>query len=331
MSDKIDFQEALKGLSTTLRKAKDGELYVALTSDLELTVQIGETDDLVRVLHPTSVMTLLERLNAEIRVPSIGDRVIGSSSSVWYTTAISHSVPRICKKKPKPEYRNLEIGEPVMPGDRLFNRHGESLGKAYNHYRRGTANVQGHSGPLYAREAWNRDEYASQQKEWVEFHNLKVGDTVKVCCKAVDSRDGWNNTWISVMDDAVGQECQVTEINHNIRLKIPDEGSLGFPFYVLQVVTKPEIAGISPHTIVLDDPKNPELKYREFRTPQEVLSWVREHGHIVVKDNGDWCSVLGATKVDKTEFQPDGVSTRDYVYTWKSVINGTPFGVAELA
>lgn len=41
--------------------------------------------------------------------------------------------------------------------------------------------------------------------------------------------------------------------------------------------------------------------------------------------------LVGATKVDKTEFQPDGVSTRDYVYTWKSAINGTPFGVAELA
>ncbi len=152
MSDvSVDFQEALKGLSTTLRKAKDGELYVALTSDFGLTVQIGETDDLVRVLHPTSVMTLLERLNAEIRIPVVGDRVIGLDT--WYDAAINHSVPRICKKKPKPEYRNLEIGEPVMPGDRLFNRRGESLGKAYNHYRRGTANVQGHSGPLYAPEA----------------------------------------------------------------------------------------------------------------------------------------------------------------------------------
>lgn len=331
MSDKIDFQEALKGLSTTLRKAKDGELYVALTSDLGLTVQIGETDDSVRVLHPTSVTTLLERLDAEIRIPVVGDRVIGSS--VWYTAAMPHSVPRICKKKPKPEYRKLEIGEPVMPGDRLFNLHGESLGVAYSHYRRGKrfANVQGHPGPLYSRESWNKDEYASQQKEWVEFHNLKIGDTVKVCCAAKNFQDGWGNTWESVMDDAVGQELQVTEINRNIRLKIPDEGSLGFPFYVLQVVTKPEIAGISPHIIVLDDPKQPELKYREFRTPQEVLSWVREHGHIVVNSNGDWKTVVGATKVDKMEFQPEGVSTRDYVYTWKSAINGTPFGFAELA
>lgn len=313
MSEKVDLKEVLEGLDTDLRKSRDGEIHVYLTSAFEPQLSCGKSDVEVRVLTLEASKTLLERLNAEIRVPCRQEVVWGNNG--WCTTPISHVHPRICKKKPEPEYRVLEPGEPAMPGDILFSSADDNLGECSNHYKHRFPNTQNNSCSRYKRKPWTKEEYLKRQAEWVKFHNLKVGDTVKVCCAALDSQDGWGNTWEHPMTGLIDETTMVTEINHNIKLFIPeDRSSLGFPFYVLQVVKKPE-------------PVKP--KYREFRTPQEVLAWVQEHGQIVVNDRGHWSTVTRASVSGDGQLYMAGVYGVGPISSLKSLKDGTPFGVPE--
>ncbi len=317
MSEKVDLKKVLDGLGTELRKSGDGEIYVYLNSVFEPQLSCGKSDVDVRVLTPEASKTLLERLNAEIRVPCRQEVVWGNNG--WYTTVISHANPRICKKKPEPEYRVLEPGEPAMPGDILFSPAQDNLGDCSNHYKHAYPNFQNNSCSKYKRKPWTKEEYLKRQAEWVEFHNLKPGDMVKVCCKASYLRDGWHTAWMKEMTAAVGKEYKVTGISYEslltgIQLDLPDGEKMYFPFYVLQVVKNPE-------------PVKP--KYREFRTPQEVLAWVQEHGQIVINDKGDWSTVLRASDGGDGQLFMAGVYGLGQKESLKSHKDGTPFGVPE--
>ncbi len=324
MSKEVNVKEVLKGLSTNVQKAKDGEIYAWMDSAFELQIGVGKSDVEVWVLTPTASKTLLERLNAELRVPEKGDRIYGSDG--WYIASISYYGSRICEKKPEPvvpEIRFLEPGEPVMPGDRLHSGNGDDIGEAYNHYKNERPRFQNSAKTDYSRKPWTEEEYRKRQAAWVKFHDLKPGDTVKVCCKAVGYQDGWQNSWVSEMDGTVGQEVRVIGVSCDILMKGTDGFSYGYPFYVLQVTTGP--APMPVEKIMHSrEPVKPE--FREFRTTQEVLTWVQEHGQIVIRENGDWSTVVRCEKSGSgIYFTPADLDVG--LESWKSAKDGTPFGV----
>lgn len=324
MSEKVDLKKVLEGLDTECRRSGDGEIHVYLNFAFEPQLFCGKSDVDVRVLTPDASKMLLERLNAEIRVPCRHEVIWGNNG--WYTTTISHSKPRICKKKPEPEFRVLEPGEPAMPGDILFSSADDNLGECSNHYRNRFPGYQNDRRSKYKRKPWTKEEYLKRQAEWVEFYNLKPGDTVKVCCKAKDGQDGWEEFWCEEMYEAVGKVFRVKDIQTGGIQSVGDKYL--YPFYVLQVVKKPEPVKPVEKIMASREPVKP--KYREFRTPQEVLSWVQEHGQIVVKENGDWTTIIRCEKgTSGLYLTPAVLEYTDTWNHWKSAKDGTPFGVPE--
>ena len=319
MSKKVNIREILEGLITTTRKADRNEICVYTNSKFEPELHVGVRDVDTRVLTEDASETLLERLNAELRVPCKGDRVLLEDGK-WTTATYDYVLHAICEKAKKPEYRKLEPGEPAMPGDRLMDSAGNDMGIAENHYKHPHNQlVQDTRQSMYARTPWTPEEYLQRQAEWVEFHNLKPGDTVKVCCKAGDRQDGWQDGFVDEMEVAIGKEFPVYGIrDFGIQVTAPREifDKCNFPFYVLQVVKKPV-------------PVKPEHKYREFRTPQEVLAWVQEHGQIVVNDNGTWGSITGCSISGDNQLYIPGCFTYGYYKNGKSLKDGTTFGVPE--
>ena len=341
MSAKVNIREILEGLDTTTRKADRNEICVYTTSKFEPELYVGVRDVETRVLTADASETLLERLNAELRVPCKGDRVLLEDGK-WTTATYDYVLHAICEKAKKPEYRKLEPGEPAMPGDRLMDSAGNDMGIAENHYKHPHNQlVQDTRQSMYARTPWTPEEYLQRQAEWVEFHNLKPGDTVKVCCKAKSKQDGWENSWLrKYMNGAVGKELKVTDVfpASGVKISAPGEewDELEFPFYVLQVVKKP--TPVKPEPVkptpvkpepVKPTPVKPEPKYREFRTPQEVLAWVQEHGQIVVNDNGTWGSITGCSISGDNQLYIPGCFTYGYYKNGKSLKDGTTFGVPE--
>lgn len=81
-------------------------------------------------------------------------------------------------------------------------------------------------------------------KSYLERQNecgIKVGDKVKVIRKSEDYEDGWENTWETVMDDAVGNEYEVIGVHGINGITINFDLGLNFPYFVLsKVVEKPE-------------------------------------------------------------------------------------------
>jgi hypothetical protein len=227
---------------------------------------------------------------------------------------------------PESDYRPLLIGEPVMPGDIMETADGMCRLLALQHYKDLIPRVQEHNSVVkYLRYPWKEQEYLKKQEEWIEFHKLKKGDPVKVCCVAKHGQDGWENSWVpSCMTKDVGKTLFVshlpeTHLPYGIRLsrsaqRIDQPGDFAFqyPFYVLQVV-KPE-------------PKKPE--FRPFRTPQEVLDWVKEHGQILIREDGQWRTVLRAEPGLKSGVYISPPVPEPY-QGWKSVKTGAVFGIIE--
>jgi hypothetical protein len=228
------------------------------------------------------------------------------------------------KAKPRADagYRPLLIGEPVMPGDIIETTDGMCDLLAAQHYKDGSPKVQEHNSVVkYMRYPWTPDEYLERQKDWIDFHNLKKGDAVKVCCVAEDRQDGWENSWVpSYMTKDVGKTLFVSQLSepkllYGIRLSsswqdIGKPGDLAFqyPFYVLQVV------------------KKPEPKFREFRTLLEVLDWVKEHGQLIIREDGEWRTVNQAQSTPLGVYITPPVSEPE---KWKSVKTGAVFGIIE--
>lgn len=74
---------------------------------------------------------------------------------------------------------------------------------------------------------------------------FKVGDQVRVLRKAKSHARGWENSWVSNMDAAVGKIGRVTSLSgalHDVTVRVPgtggDEG-WGYPDFVLKLVPKP--------------------------------------------------------------------------------------------
>ena len=80
--------------------------------------------------------------------------------------------------------------------------------------------------------------YAKRQKA----AGFKVGDTVFVTRTAKDFEDGWCAVWVPPMDDAVGYEGKIIEINSALGciVFIPSQNICGyrFPYFVLEDLSK---------------------------------------------------------------------------------------------
>jgi hypothetical protein len=83
---------------------------------------------------------------------------------------------------------------------------------------------------------------------------IGVGDVVKILRKVEPYSLGWNVFWNSEMDDSVGKEFKVVDINRDgIRL----QNDFYYPFFALQFVKKAKpqvsISLNSEYTAVVDD------------------------------------------------------------------------------
>jgi hypothetical protein len=94
--------------------------------------------------------------------------------------------------------------------------------------------------------------------------NLKIGDKVKVLCKAEDFSNNWLLIWNEQMDSFVGQICKVTNNNSgkNIRrgvLLTNKNNSFYFPHFVLEKVVEETIVENTNNTQVPVVGKEPTI------------------------------------------------------------------------
>jgi len=81
--------------------------------------------------------------------------------------------------------------------------------------------------------------YQGWQKEWVAFHNVEIGDEVKVIANTVDYHLGWDNIWC--MDDQIGKKLTIIKIpDDSISLNNKVFGRFNYPFFCLEYIGKPE-------------------------------------------------------------------------------------------
>lgn len=84
--------------------------------------------------------------------------------------------------------------------------------------------------------------YAEKQQKWINKHNIKVGDKVRITRKAESRENGWNACWVSSMDKNVKKTGIITTIdNHKIsnigiRVYIDGHNECWYPYHVLEKV-----------------------------------------------------------------------------------------------
>ncbi len=106
-----------------------------------------------------------------------------------------------------------------------------------------------------------------EENKMVEF---KVGDRVRVV-KKVQQQNGWRNSWVFVMDDAIGNEYVIDNIDeHGVFFSVGYEDSihgLGFPTNSLELVYQEPVTA-KPETKTEIDPviKYQYLKGSDFYT-----------------------------------------------------------------
>jgi Mind bomb SH3 repeat domain len=71
---------------------------------------------------------------------------------------------------------------------------------------------------------------------------FKVGDSVRVLRRARTHEKGWENSWVSEMDKAVGKIGRVMHVSsifaHDVLVKVPGAGSWSYPNFALKRVVK---------------------------------------------------------------------------------------------
>jgi len=89
-------------------------------------------------------------------------------------------------------------------------------------------------------------DYAAAQREFVRFHDLKVGDKVKILRTSTQGELGWQAGWHPDMNDRVGETLPMRRITPDGIVVIGNGASWKYPFFVLEKikekVTSPEIA-----------------------------------------------------------------------------------------
>lgn len=68
---------------------------------------------------------------------------------------------------------------------------------------------------------------------------IKIGDLVKVTRSAISHEGGWNNSWIRIMDDAVGNIYTIKADHGSAGWELSfSNGRYAFPSFVLEMQNK---------------------------------------------------------------------------------------------
>lgn len=77
-------------------------------------------------------------------------------------------------------------------------------------------------------------EHIETHQEALERLQLKVGDRVKVLCKAESNKRGWNTYWAKYMDNYIGKTFKVIDFAGSMGVEL--DGYYSFPAFVLEKV-----------------------------------------------------------------------------------------------
>lgn len=82
---------------------------------------------------------------------------------------------------------------------------------------------------------YKKEDYVTAQNSWCKFHNIEIGDTVRVLTKAdvFNHQYGWPTSWAPDMDKYVGMNYKILGVSM-AGIALPGHNS--FPFYVLEKV-----------------------------------------------------------------------------------------------
>ena len=79
----------------------------------------------------------------------------------------------------------------------------------------------------------------STPEDYLQNHRasqIKVGDFVKVLFRAYRDENGWDNGWVSDMDNAIGHVYQVTEDCDGWGFRLSSPEQFCYPYFVLSIV-----------------------------------------------------------------------------------------------
>jgi hypothetical protein len=101
-------------------------------------------------------------------------------------------------------------------------------------------------------------DYSRAQEKWAEENNVNVGDMVIVRDKAGDYEKGWQNSWATDMDKAIGNQYEVVEIRGATGIRLKDglctwEKGFEYPFYVLEKVEETPVQKVARDVIAQID------------------------------------------------------------------------------
>lgn len=78
--------------------------------------------------------------------------------------------------------------------------------------------------------------YEEKQEQWVKKYNIKVGDKVRITKKCDSHENGWDNQWLSEMNDSVGKIGTITSIGSSIFISINNSHNYFYPYHILEKV-----------------------------------------------------------------------------------------------
>lgn len=106
--------------------------------------------------------------------------------------------------------------------------------------------------------------------------NLKIGDTIKVTHIVPDHDLGWKLFWPSDMNDYVGKEFTVLDINESYGVKVGERLSRWVPFQVVEKVESIEEENIQIELIKSLNLKKGDIVKITHKVPDKSLGWTAD-------------------------------------------------------
>jgi hypothetical protein len=104
----------------------------------------------------------------------------------------------------------------------------------------------------------------------VERSTLEVGDIVKVTHKVPSYELGWDNRWSKDMDNAIGEECVVTEVPDNAGVQLDGKGNdYYYPLQSVRLVHK----GPKPIHVHISDDYIAEVTEKGIKINDQVVTF----------------------------------------------------------
>lgn len=136
--------------------------------------------------------------------------------------------------------------------------------------------------------------YRELQRLWVEFHNVEVGDVVRVVGVPVDHQCGWGSYTNQDMNGDVGNEFEIYDIFED---RIQTNG-YNFPFFCLEFVRKAE-------NQIEEDFNIGDIVKLKSGSPNMTVNSITE------RIEGLWCKWFVGTKCIQEHFYTNAVEKVD--------------------